>query len=280
MTAQSDIRLFLTDLDGTLLRDDHLTVSPRNREALLKLKARNIPLCACTGRVQCVLPPAVDELGFEYAITSNGASCTDLRTGERIFTAHISAEQARQAWALLEPTNCLTEWFVDGEILLDRRNYSQWRERLRPRWHRDYLGAGKGVVIEDIQDFFAQGAPGLEKISIFDCPPDTTRRAIEPLRALGTFEISTSLGINFEITDVSADKGRALRSLCAHLGISPSQTLAFGDAGNDEKLLEAAGVGVAMGNALDFLKQRAAAVTLSNEEDGVAAYLEAHVLGL
>ena len=49
-------KLFVTDLDGTLLEDDHFTVSERNRAAMKALQAQGIKLCACTGRVLCVLP--------------------------------------------------------------------------------------------------------------------------------------------------------------------------------------------------------------------------------
>ena len=273
-----DIRLLLTDLDGTLLRWDHLTVSPRTRSALAAAKAQGIRLCACTGRVQCTLPPAIAEIGFDYAITSNGAACTDLATGGTVFSAYMSAARAEAAWRLLEPNDCVIEWYVRGDILMDRRSHALWPARLRARWHREYLGAGGGIVVEDIRDFFAQGAPGLEKISVFDCPPDLRERAIEPMLAMGGFEISTSLGHNFEITDIAADKGQALRSLCAHMHILPGQTLAFGDGGNDEELLAAAGTGVAMGNAIERIKALADDVTLSNEEDGVADYIERRLL--
>ena len=60
--------------------------------------------------------------------------------------------------------------------------------------------------------------------------------------------------------------------------ISPRQTLAFGDGGNDEELLAAAGTGVAMGNAIERIKALADDVTLSNEEDGVADYIERRLL--
>ena len=271
---KKDIRLFLTDLDGTLLRDDHFTVSDRTRAALAALKAQGVALCACTGRVKCVLPPAVEEIGFDYAITSNGASCVDLRTGEQIFSAHMPVEQAKLAWEMLEPTGCIVEWFVDGDIMMDRCNHAKWPTRLKPRWHRDYLGQGKGIVVEDIREFLDRGAPGLEKISTFDCPENMREAAIDPMLATGRFEISTSLGINFEITDISADKGLALRALCEHMGIDWRQSIAFGDAGNDIPLLKAAGVSVAVDNAIDAVKEIATDVTLSNEEDGVAAYIE------
>ena len=274
----NDIRLLLTDLDGTLLRSDHLTVSPRTREAFAAAKTRGIRLCACTGRLLCMLPPAVAEMGFDYAITSNGASCNDLRTGERLFSAYIPARNAEAAWELLKQSDCMVEWFVGGDLLMDRHNYGQWERRLRPRWHREYLSTGGGIVVEDIRSFFAQGAPELEKISVFDCPPGMRESVIEPMLALGCFEISTSLGHNFEITDLAADKGQALHSLCAHLGITPAQTVAFGDGGNDDELLEAAGTGVEMANGLDSLKAIADAVTLSNDEDGVADYIERFLL--
>lgn len=270
---EKDIKLFLTDLDGTLLRDDHLTVSPRNRAALAELKAQGVVLCACTGRVQCVLPPAVAEIGFDYAITSNGASCVNLHTGEQVFSAYMPVERAKLALELLQPTGCLMEWYVYGDILMDRHNYDQWPARLKARWHREYLGRGKGIVVEDIREYIDKGAPGLEKISIFDCPPNVREAAINPMLATGNYEISTSLGINFEITDISADKGLALRSLCKRLGISHTQSIAFGDASNDKPLLKAAGISVAMGNAIQELKDLATHVTLTNEEDGIAAYL-------
>ena len=271
-------KLFVTDLDGTLLEDDHFTVSERNRAALKALQAQGIKLCACTGRVLCVLPKAVEELEFDYAITSNGGSCIDLKTGEHIFTAYLPERLARQAWEYIEPTSCFTEWFVKDDILMDRERWLQWPARLKAPWHREYLGGGKGIVVDDIHEFFDQGAPGLEKISVFDCPKDMRERVIDPLLATGEFEISTSLGINFEISHILADKGSALKTLCRHMGISPEAAIAFGDGGNDVKLMDAAGTAVAMGNAVPALKERADVITKRNSEDGVAVYLEENVL--
>ena len=275
---RQDIRLLFTDLDGTLLMDDHITVSHRNCTALLAMKRAGVKLCACTGRVRCLLPESVNELGFDYAITSNGASCVDLRTGEEIFSAYISAEQAALAWRYTKPLDALVEWYVGGEILMDRKNYSLWPDRLRPHWHRTYLASGKGIFYENIEEYFEQGAPKLEKINLCDKPSDVKDKLIDPLHATGLFEISSSLGRNLEITDIGADKGRALMSLCEHLGISTNQTIAFGDGGNDVQLLKAAGTGVSMGNSVPEARASAKYTTLSNQLDGVAVYLEENVL--
>ena len=62
------------------------------------------------------------------------------------------------------------------------------------------------------------------------------------------------------------------------MGITMAQTIAFGDGGNDVNMLQMAGVGVAMGNASDAVKAFAGHATLSNEEDGVADFLEKHIL--
>lgn len=275
---RQDIRLLFTDLDGTLLLDDHMTVSRRNSTALLEMKRAGVKLCACTGRVRCLLPESVKEIGFDYAITSNGASCVNLKSGEKLFSAYISAEKAALAWRFTKPLDALVEWYVGGEILMDRKNYSLWPNRLRPHWHRTYLESGKGIVVEDIEEYFRQGAPKLEKLNLCDKPSDVQEKLIDPLYATGLFEISSSLGRNLEITDISADKGKALMSLCEHLGISTSQTIAFGDGGNDVQLLKAAGSSVSMGNAVPEARAAAKFSTLSNLMDGVAAYIEDHVL--
>ena len=70
------------------------------------------------------------------------------------------------------------------------------------------------------------------------------------------------------------DKSRALRETFAALGIDRAEVIAFGDAQNDRTMLEWAGVGVAMGNAVDEVKAAADHVTLSNDEDGIAVALE------
>ena len=85
--------------------------------------------------------------------------------------------------------------------------------------------------------------------------------------------------MNLEISSVYANKGNGLRWLAGHLGISMEQVMALGDSDNDITMLRMAGLGVAMENAAQEIKEAADEVTSSNEEDGVAQAIERWVLG-
>jgi len=78
-----------------------------------------------------------------------------------------------------------------------------------------------------------------------------------------------------EIIPRCIHKGQGIRDICRVLDIQPSEVIAFGDAENDIPMLQEAGIGVAMGNAADEVKAAADYITLSNNEDGIAAALEA-----
>ena len=72
-----------------------------------------------------------------------------------------------------------------------------------------------------------------------------------------------------DITAKGADKGEGLLAMTEYLGLDSQHTMAFGDGGNDSSMIRTAGIGVAMGNALDLLKQEADYVTTSVDDDGI-----------
>lgn len=272
------MKLLFMDLDGTLLLPDHMTISERTMRALNAVRERGATLCVCTGRTRCHLPPAVREAGYRYAISANGASCTDLASGEHLFTAYMTEAQARKAADLLAPLDPVTEWFVNDEIVIDRRNHNRWQDRIRAQWHRDYFAAGRGMIVETIGDYLDTGAPKLEKINVMAMTPELRQTVWDPLSEDPSFAVSSASGRNMEINCAEATKGRALHRLTALLGASIEDTYAFGDGGNDIEMMKAAGHAIAMGNALNSVKDIADEVTLSNAEDGVAKFIEEHIL--
>ena len=112
----------------------------------------------------------------------------------------------------------------------------------------------KVIVIED------------ENLSILD-------EITKELNKIEGLEITKSWFNNIEIMATGSDKGSAVKILAEYLDIDKDEIIAFGDNYNDISMLEFAGIGVAMGNADEFVKSKADYITSTNSEDGVAKAL-------
>ena len=114
----------------------------------------------------------------------------------------------------------------------------------------------------------------VEKINYFFGDQQERARARRALQERGDVIVSSSLDNNLEINAPGATKGEAILRLAKHLGLSREQTMGFGDGENDMTMIHMAGIGVAMGNAVEALKAEADYVTVTNDEDGVADAIE------
>lgn len=264
------------DLDGTLLSSDHKTVPERTANTLRALHEQGVLLSIATGRAKCILPEHIlSSVPFDFCISSNGADVYDYRTGEHLITRYISAEDARAAYALLKDRGIAIEWYADNEIMLSREDAQRIADVRTAWWHGEYFARGQYPVCEDMEAYFAAGAPKLEKINPLMRSHQEQRPALlAAFEETGRFCLSSSLGHNLEINARGCTKGAAIRALCAEKGIDIQATLAFGDGNNDLEMLQSCGMGVAMGNAMEELKAHAGAVTDTNDKDGIAQYLE------
>lgn len=268
--------LFL-DMDGTVLRSDK-SVSERTKTALKAAQKAGVKLVVATGRTLKIAPPIIYELDFDYAIISNGASIYDLRTGERIYHNGFSAKSARILYELIKDDCNFIEFFADGEILLSKAAYELKDHREIPTWHRKYFQENKTPVWESEEAYIAAGAPGLEKIGLVRYPNEILKRAKSKLDATGLFNITGSISRSMEVNDKTCSKGVAIAEMCKRLGIDIARAAAMGDSSNDLDMIRTAGCGVAMENAKDMVKEVADHITASNDEDGVALFIEEKVL--
>ena len=118
----------------------------------------------------------------------------------------------------------------------------------------------------------------VEKINVYVADLGDREPLKKELSAIPGLIISSSLYNNIEINMEGATKGNALLWLASYLGISREETMAFGDGENDLSMLKAAGIGIAMANGIEAAKEAADEITLTNDEDGVAAAIERLVL--
>ena len=276
--AQYDFLFF--DLDGTLLSPDHRNVSPGNQEALREAKAVGIKLAFATGRCLGMIPHEALELGLDFAVTSNGAAVYDLRQERQIYQYPFPAEEAAKACEIIERYLDFYELFVNGKVLLIRAPRAEAAGLTMPPWGHFYIERrGSLPPMTSIRSFLAEGAPGLEKINVIECPRSELPSRQQELAGLGNFDLSSSMSYGgIEAVPKACSKGNAIRWLCHALGIALTRCAAFGDSSNDRGMLAAVGCGVAMENAPDDLKAAAHHVAPPYDRDGIASFIRQHVL--
>lgn len=272
-----DIRLIAIDMDGTLL-DDEKRLSERNRAALKACLDRGIYIVPATGRPAGGIPEAVCSIpGIRYGILTNGAKVADLETGKIIAEAQIGWEQAVQVLEFLSQFPAAYDPYIGGRGKMEGRFRDHLdRYGLPPAMQKLVLSTRDQV--EDEIALVRDGQLSVEKINVFTA--DRKLRAIlwERLEGFEGLAVTSSLEYNLEINAAAATKGNGLLCLAEYLGLKPEQTMAFGDGSNDLSMIQAAGLGVAMENAMEILKQQADYITGSNQEDGVASAIEHFIL--
>lgn len=265
-----DIRLIALDLDGTLLNEKGLLTS-RSARALTCAHEQGIFIAAATGRAFCALPTDVRALpAISYIITSNGTGIYQMPEEKRIYTNAMSRENLEQ---LLDTFSCPIEAYIDGTAYASA-DYVENPEafHLPPR-SCAYVQATRRPCPDMGQLIRSSSAP-VEGISAVLTAPEARAALREAAGKIPDLYVTSSAPHFIEFAAGSASKESALRVLTQLLGITSAQVMAFGDAENDAEMLSFAGIGVAMGNAAEILKQIADMVTASNAEDGVAQTIE------
>lgn len=268
-----EYQLIALDLDGTLLRSDK-TLSPENTAALARAAAAGAEIVPATGRFLRAVPPAVRALPFlHYMITVNGARVVELATDRTLYRAELPWERGVAVMKYLDTLPVIYDCYMDGWGWMTQSLYDRSLDFSLPS-HTLALIRDFRTPVPELKAHLAQVRHGLQKVQAYFPDVAQKRRGVEELAGhFPDLELSSSSPRNVEINSKEATKGKALAALAAALKVDRSRTLAFGDDLNDVSLLQAAGRGVAMGNACPEAMTAADAITLSCDEDGVAAFL-------
>lgn len=264
------VRLIATDLDGTLLGDD-LTVSPRTRKALDAARAAGIPVVPVTARQPHGLREIATDAGFTaWALCSNGALAIHLASDEVLFDSAITVAAQE---ALVAALNAAVPGAVYASVRDAGTTFVAQVEYAAVADFSDHKLHPASMRRAEVTDVVAE--PSLKFIARHpDVPPAELLMTLRELAVPG-IEVTHSGAPFVEIQPEGITKASGLARLCAELGVSATEVVAFGDAPNDVEMLAWAGHGVAMAHACPDALAVADEVTATNEDDGVAQVLEA-----
>lgn len=267
------IRLIGLDLDGTTLTTDKV-LTAHTKEVIEECLRRGIQVLPATGRVKSGIPSYLTQIeGIRYVLVSNGASIVDLVTGEAIYQNCIPWDRALELFDLLEKYNTFYDAYTQGKGWCEGRFYDHL-DRYNIDEHIKNLILMSRTKIEDLREKIREGKLPVEKINMFFAREEDRQKAFQELSEIEDIAVTCSLVNNLEINHGTCNKGDALMNLGKILSIPPSQIMACGDGNNDLSMVKSAGLGVAMSNGEEILKEEADYITKSNDEEGVAYAIE------
>lgn len=267
------IKLIAIDMDGTLLNPQH-AITPAVHAAVSAARAQGIVVVLATGRPLPGITRYLDELDMrqenDYCITYNGALVQKAASGEPVIDITLGYADYRYLQALAVKLGVHLHAIDYHTVYTANRDISPWTV------HEVYL---TGMPLQFCEAENMDPARRYPKIMMID-DPDVLDAAIGhiPDDVRARYTILKSAPYYLEMLDKRVNKGAGVRALAEKLGIKPEEVMAIGDQENDIAMIEYAGIGVAMENAIASVKKAAQVVTKSNQEDGVAFAIQHYAL--
>lgn len=267
------IRLVASDLDGTLLNKNK-EITPRLFDALKKLDELGIYFVPSTGRPFGTVPQAIKELPFlKYVITSNGATIYDATEKKNIIENYLTPEAVDAVIEIARELPVITEYFIEGKAYIAKKVYDDLTPFDLTESHVTYIKNSR-TPVEDFWNEMKRNNTVLENINLVFRDMELRKKTWDRLKALGLASVTAATTKNIEITSLYATKAKALEKLCEVLGFTRENVLAMGDGDNDMPMIQFAGIGVAMANGEEHIKQAADIIADDCNDFGAAKILE------
>lgn len=264
---QIPYRAIALDLDGTLTNHEKV-VTPKTREALLQAAANGAVIILASGRPTYGIEPVAECLELNqrggYILSYNGGNIVNAKTGEKLFSQFLPDEVIPELYAYAKEHGHALLGYAGNEIITEMPDDQYVKEESRIN----------KMNIRKVDNLFESLEPHPTKLLMTGDPTLMLKAEEELVEKLGDrMDIFRSAPFFLELVPKGIDKAKSLTRLLTKINLTPADLIAFGDGYNDLSMLKLAGMGVAMENAAPEVRAEADYVTLSNEEDGVAAAL-------
>lgn len=268
-------KLVAIDMDGTLLKNDH-SISEEVKETIKSANEKGVKVVLATGRPLNGVTAYLKELNLlkedDYVLSYNGGLIQKTLSGEIVSQILMPIGSFNELYSLSLEVGVHIHLLTSKAVITPNRDISIYTStesyiNSMPIWYRT------PEEIEDISEIC--------KIMLID-HPEVLEEAVTKLPSwlYEKYNVVRSSPYFLEILPKGVGKGTGIKLLGEKLGIKREEIIAIGDAGNDLDMIKYAGLGVAMDNAFDFIKEEADFITKSNEEDGVAHVINKFILDI
>lgn len=275
-------KVIIMDVDGTLTNSKKV-VTPQTKEALLKAEEAGAILILASGRPTSGLIDLAKELEMDkhhgLLVAYNGSTVVDCETMEVLFNQALSVEEGKAVLEHMKKFDRVRPMIDKGEYMYVNNVYDNWITwKGKPFDVIQYESRGGKFKLCEVDDLAAFVDFPLNKILTTSDPEylqEHYQEMMEPFK--DSLSCMFTGDFYFEFTAQGIDKAKALNTVLIPMGYKREDMIAFGDGHNDASMVAYAGIGIAMENAVQDLKDIADEMTLSNDEDGIAVALYKHM---
>lgn len=265
-------KLIALDMDGTLLTSDK-KISDKTKNCIKAAEEKGVKVVLASGRPLQGLTRYLEELdlfkGEDYVLSYNGGVVQNTKSKEIVSSCTLTGKDLKYIYGISKELNINIHAFSAKEGLITPKTskYTEYEATMN----------GIEMTIKSFDEI--DDDDEIIKVMMID-EADILDPAIEklPKEVYEKYSVFKSAPFFLEFTNKQVDKGLGLKKLGEHLGIKQEEIIACGDAGNDLSMVKYAGLGVAMENATDDVKEAADYITLSNDEDGIAHVVNKFIL--
>lgn len=272
------IKLVASDLDGTII-DRNNFIAEENFKAIDKLHSKGIDFVVCTGKSYSVSKTICSKFKAHYGIFGNGAQIMDLYTEEELNRKVLKEKQIEYCIKLARKNNLHIHFYTEDSIVTEDLKYMDLRNYLLKDVNSTEL---KFFIVPDIEQYVKEEKPDIFSLilstdgSISEIEKDIQKHLTVSTSLISKKGVYKDNIINKEyeylnIAPNSINKNRGLVFLSEYLQIPQEQMLAIGDNVNDLEMVKNSGIGVAVGEAYDDLKEVAQYITKKSVTDGAFA---------
>lgn len=266
-------KVLALDLDGTLTNSEKV-VTPRTAAALRQAAEQGVRIVLASGRPTAGIRPLAKELGLEqtggYILSYNGGKIIDCATGAELVQHPFPADLIPTVCTFARYWNVVPLTYDNEGIVTEVPDHPYVLEEARIN----------KLLVRQVPDLPAEVTYPINKLLLVGDPVDMPH--VEELMQqefAGKLSIYRSAPFFIETMPLGVEKAASLNMLLQVLGLTPAELMACGDGWNDLPMIEFAGLGVAMGNAVPPVKAAAGFVSTDNDHDGVGVAVERFILG-